>query len=85
MWLSIPILCPIIKLFIFRVLGFPYTVVTSGLVLCTRHIALQEHQAVALMLHKIAFKLFSKVVALHLDNSIAKDYEIKWYSISFSF
>ena len=38
------------------------------------HIALQELQAVAIMLHRMASCLSSKVVALHLDNSTAKAY-----------
>ena len=38
------------------------------------HIALQELQAVAIMLHRMAFHLSGKVVALHLDNSTAKAY-----------
>ena len=38
------------------------------------HIALQELQAVAVMLHRMAFHLSGKVVALHLDNSTAKAY-----------
>ena len=38
------------------------------------HIALQELQAVAIMLHRMAFCLSGKVVALHLDKSTAKVY-----------
>ena len=38
------------------------------------HIALQELQAVAIMLHRMAFCHSGKVVALHLDNSTAKAY-----------
>ena len=38
------------------------------------HFVLQELQAVAIMLHRIAFCLSGKVVALHLDNSTAKAY-----------
>ena len=38
------------------------------------HIALQELQAVAMMLCRMAFCLSGKVVALHLDNSTAKAY-----------
>ena len=38
------------------------------------HIALQELQAVAIMLHRMAFCLSGKVVTLHLDNSTAKAY-----------
>ena len=36
------------------------------------HIDLQEHQAIALMLFRMAFQLSSKVVGLQLDNSTAK-------------
>ena len=42
--------------------------------MCRAHIALQELQAVAMMLHRMAFHLSGKVVALHLDNSNAKAY-----------
>ena len=38
------------------------------------HIALQELQAVAVLLHRMAFHLSGKVVALHLDNSTTKAY-----------
>ena len=38
---------------------------------CRAHIALQELQAVAVMLCRMAFCLSDKVVALHLDNSTA--------------
>ena len=38
------------------------------------HIALQELQAVAMMLHRMAFCLSGKMVALDLDNSMAKAY-----------
>ena len=38
------------------------------------HIALQELQAIAIMLHRMAFCLSGKVVALQLDNSTAKVY-----------
>ena len=39
--------------------------------MCRAHIAMQELQAVAVMLHRMAFYLSGKVVALHLDNSTA--------------
>ena len=42
--------------------------------LCRAHIALQELQVIAMMLHRMAFHLSGKVVALHLDNSTAKTY-----------
>ena len=38
------------------------------------HIALEELDAVAIMLHRMAFCLSGKVVALHLDNSTMKAY-----------
>ena len=37
--------------------------------MCRAHIALQEFQAIAMMLHRMAFCLSGKVVALHLGNS----------------
>ena len=40
--------------------------------MCGAHIALQELQAIAMMLHRMAFHLRPKVVALQLDNSTAK-------------
>ena len=42
--------------------------------MCRAHIALQELQAIALMLHRMAFCLSGKVVGLHMDNSTAKAY-----------
>ena len=38
------------------------------------HIALQELQAITIMLHRMSFHLSGKVVALHLDNNTAKVY-----------
>ena len=38
------------------------------------HIALQELQAVTIMLHKVAFWLTGTMVALHLDNITSKAY-----------
>ena len=43
--------------------------------MCRGHIALQELQAIAMMLCRIAFCLSGNVVALHLDNSTAKAYQ----------
>ena len=40
--------------------------------MCRAHIALQEHQAVAMMMFRMAFHLSSEVFALHLHNSTAK-------------
>ena len=61
--------------FYFQGSGLPLSVsdAWSGS-LCRAHIALQELQAVAIMLHRMAFHLSGKVVALHLDNSTAKAY-----------
>ena len=42
--------------------------------MCRSHIALQELQPIAMMLHRMAFCLSGKAVALHLDNSTAKAY-----------
>ena len=43
--------------------------------MCRAHIALQELQAIALMLCRMAFCLSGKVVALHLENSTATAYQ----------
>ena len=40
--------------------------------MCRAHISLQELWTVAMVLHRMAFHLCGKVVALHLDNSTAK-------------
>ena len=42
------------------------------------HIALQELQAAVVMLHRMAFHLSGMTVALHLDNSTAKDCLWNW-------
>ena len=42
--------------------------------MCRAHNALQELQAVAMMLYMMAFCLSGKVMALHLDNNTAKIY-----------
>ena len=61
--------------FYFQGSGLPLSVsgAWSGS-LARAHIALQELQAVAVMLCRMAFCLSGKVVALHLDNSTAKVY-----------
>ena len=61
--------------FYFQGSGLPLSVsgAWSGS-LSRAHIALQELQAVAIMLHRMAFCLSGKVVALHVDNSTAKTY-----------
>ena len=61
--------------FYFQGSGLPLSV--SGALsgsLYRAHIALQELQAVAVMLCRMAFCLSGKVVALHLDNNIAMAY-----------
>ena len=40
--------------------------------MCRAHIALQDLQAIAMMLYRIAFHLSGKVITLHLDNSTVK-------------
>ena len=61
--------------FYFQGSGLPLSVSGSWSgSLCRAHIALQELQAIAMMLHRMAFHLSGKVVALHLDNSTAKAY-----------
>ena len=42
--------------------------------MCRAHIALQEFQAISMMLCRMAFCLYGKVVALHLNNSTPKAY-----------
>ena len=61
--------------FYFQGSGLPLSVsgAWSGS-LARAHIALHELQAVAVMLHRMAFHLSGKVVALHLDNSTTKAY-----------
>ena len=61
--------------FYFQGSGLPLSVsgAWSGS-LSRAHIALQEIQAVAIMLCRMAFCLSGKVVTLHLDNSTAKAY-----------
>ena len=49
------------------------------------HIALQELQAIAMMLCRMAFCLSGKVVALHLENSTAKAYLCNQGSTVFPF
>ena len=61
--------------FYFQGSGFPLLVSGSWLGSLSRaHIASQELQAVAIMLHRMAFCLYGKVIALNLDNSTAKAY-----------
>ena len=69
---------PTYQTFYFQGSGLPLSVsgAWSGS-LSRAHIVLQELQAVAIMLCRMAFHLSGKVVALHLDNSTAKAYVIK--------
>ena len=61
--------------FYFQGSGLPLSVSGSWSgSMCRVHIALQELQAVAMMLHQMAFCLSGKVVSLHLDNNTAKAY-----------
>ena len=61
--------------FYFQGSGLPLSVSDSWSgSLCRAHIALQELQAIAMMLHRMAFHLSGKVVSLHLDNGTAKAY-----------
>ena len=61
--------------FYFQGSGLPLSVSGAWLGSLSRaHIALQELQAVTIMLHRMTFCLSVKVVALHLDNSTAKAY-----------
>ena len=45
--------------------------------MCKVHIAFQELQAISLRLHKMAYRMSHKVVALHLDNGSAEVYLCK--------
>ena len=61
--------------FYFQGSGLPLSVSGSWSgSMCRAHIALWELQAVVMMLHRMAFNLFGKAVALYLDNSTAKAY-----------
>ena len=61
--------------FYFQGSGLPLSVSSTWSGSLSRvHIAVQELQAVAVMLRRMAFCLSGKVVALHLDNSTAKAY-----------
>ena len=75
MWSLLLMLHPLIGPFYFQGSGLPLSVsgAWSGS-LSRAHITLQELQAVAIMLSRMAFCLSGKVVALHLDNSTAKAY-----------
>ena len=61
--------------FYFQSSGFPFSCsgTWSGS-MCKVHNALQELQVVGLILHKIAFWLSGKVVALYLENNTTKTY-----------
>ena len=60
--------------FYFQGSGLPFSVNGSWSgSMCRTHIGLQHH-AVTMMLYRMAFCLCGKLVALHLDNSMAKAY-----------
>ena len=61
--------------FYFQGSGLPLSVIGPwSCSMCRDHIALEELQAIPMMLHQVAFHLSGKVVALHLDNSTVKAY-----------
>ena len=60
----------------FRVLVY-LIILQNQFRVCNVPIAFQGLQAVALILHRMAFCLSGKVVALHMDKSTAKVYVIK--------
>ena len=61
--------------FYFQGSGLPLSVSGQGSgSMCRAHIALQELQAIAMMLRRMAFHLSGNMVALHLDNRTAKAY-----------
>ena len=74
-WLLLLMLCPIIRPSIFQVYEVPVSCcgIWSGS-MHKVHIASHELQAVAFMLHEMAFQLSIMVVALYLDRSTAKAY-----------
>ena len=75
MWLLLLMPHPHIGAFYFQGSGLPLMVSGSWSgSMCRAHTALQELQAVAMMLCRMAFHLSGKVVALHLDNGTAKAY-----------
>ena len=78
MWLLLQMSHPVIGHSIFKVLDCHYQLMDPGLgSMCRAHIALQELQAVVMLLHRMAFQLTCKVVALHLDKNTAKAH--LWY------
>ena len=78
MWSLLLMSCPLIGPFYFQGSGLPLSVSGSWSgSMCRAHIALQKLQAVAMMLHRMAFHLSGMVIALHLDNSMTKAYLYK--------
>ena len=72
--------------FYFKAFGLPLSLCGSWSgSWCRAHIALQELQAVAIMIHRMAFCLSGKVVVLHLDNSTANAYLCNQDGTVFSF
>ena len=73
MWLLLLMPHPLIWPFYFQGSGLPLLVSGSWSgSMCRAHITLQQLQAIAMMLHRMAFHISGKVVALYLDNSTAK-------------
>ena len=73
--------------FYFQGSGLPlsFSRTWSG-VMCNFNVVLQEPQAVTLIVHRMAFHLYSKLVASHLNNSSAKAYlHNKGGTVCFSF
>ena len=69
-WSLLLMLHPLIGPFIFRNLELPLSVSSAWSGSLSRaHTALQQLQAVAVMLSRMAFHLSGKVVALHLDKN----------------
>ena len=61
--------------FYFQGSGLPLSVSWScSCFICRAQIALLDLKVIAMMLHRMAFHLSDKVVALHLDNSTTKGY-----------
>ena len=53
--------------------------------MCKIHFTFQELRAVVKMLHRMAFCLSGEVVALHLDNNVAKVYILRVVQCLFFF
>ena len=75
MWLLLLMPHPLIGPFIFKDLVYLYCLVGPGQVPCVGLILpCRSLKAITMMLHRMAFYLSGKVVALHLDDNTAKAY-----------